>query len=223
MTLGSVLSALIQGLPNTVILLVASFFFASLFGMFTAWLNLREDPVARGVAKVYLGLIRGTPPLLMLLLAYYGLPKILEFFGIDSNNWAKLIFGILGLSVGWGAYLAEAFRSAYLSVDPGQLRAAHALGIPDRTAFRRIILPQAFLIAIPNIQNLVIGLMKATSLVYVIGISDMYVKASDISNTKQGVYQLQIFVLLALFYWLIALLVEWFFRDYQKQHKYIHN
>lgn len=223
MKLQEVLSALIQGLPNTLILLISSFIFASLLGIGAAWLNTREDPVARGIGRLYLGLIRGTPPLLMLLLAYYGLPKLLEFFGINSNNWAKLIFGIAGLSIGWGAYLAEAFRSAYLSVDPGQWRAAQAVGIPNSVTFRRIILPQAFLIAIPNIQNLVIGLMKATSLVYVIGISDMYVKATDVSNTKQGVYQLQIFVLLALFYWIIALLIEWFFRDYQKQHKYIHN
>lgn len=223
MTIGKILGALFQGLPTTLILLISSFIFSSLLGILVAWLNLQKDRVAKTVARVYIGLLRGTPPLLMLLLAYYGLPKLLEFVGINSNDWSKLFFGIAGLSIGWGAYMAEAFRSAYLSVDSGQLRAAYAVGMTGTTAFYRIILPQTFLLAIPNIQNLIIGLMKATSLVYVIGIADMYQDATNLSNTKQGVYQLQIFAVLALLYWCIALLIEWFFRDFQKQHQYIHN
>ncbi len=223
MTFGKIIFAILQGLPNTLILLTFSFIFSSLLGVLIAWLYLQKDNVARTAARIYIGLLRGTPPLLMLLLAYYGFPKLLEFVGINSSNWSKLAFGIAGLSIGWGSYMAEAFRSAYLSVDPGQLRAAYAVGMKGSTAFYRIILPQTFLLAIPNIQNLIIGLMKATSLVYVIGIADMYQDASNFSNTKQGVYQLQIFAVLALIYWSIALLIEWLFRDFQKRHQYIHN
>ncbi|KRK40629.1 amino acid ABC transporter permease [Loigolactobacillus bifermentans] len=221
MKLSKVITSLLQGLPTTLILLVLSFIFASLIGLGLAWLYLRKNILASGVAKGYLGLVRGTPPLLMLLLAYYGLPKLFQLVGININDWAKLIFGIAGLSIGWSAYLAEAFRSAYLSVDRGQYEAALAVGMDDKRAFQRILMPQTFLIALPNIENLLIGLVKATSLVYVIGIVDMYSAATDLSNQNQGVYQLEIFVILALIYWIVVLIIEWGFRHFRKHYQYV--
>ena len=221
MKLSKVIISLLHGLPTTLILLVFSFVFASLIGLGLAWLYLRRNPIANGFARGYLGLVRGTPPLLMLLLAYYGLPKLFLLVGIDINDWAKLIFGIAGLAIGWSAYLAEAFRSAYLSVDAGQYEAALVVGMDTKQAFRRILMPQAFLIALPNIENLLIGLVKATSLVYVIGIVDMYSTAVDLSNQNQGVYQLGIFVILALIYWVVVLLIEWGFRRFRKHYQYV--
>ncbi|MFT8362256.1 MAG: amino acid ABC transporter permease [Sporolactobacillus sp.] len=221
MPTSEIVIALLKGLPNTLILLIASFIFSCVLGIAVTWMHLQKDNVLQGIARVYIGLVRGTPPLLMLLLSYYGLPKLLGFVGIDVNDWSKLFFGIVGLSVGWGGYMTEAFRSAYLSVDKGQIEAAYSVGLTTNHAFRRILLPQAFLIAIPNIQNLVIGLLKATSLVYVMGLADMYQNATVLSNVNQGVFQLKIFLILATFYWILALLIEWFFRDYQKQHKHV--
>ncbi len=207
-----IISVVLRGLPNTLTLLVASFFLATVLGIFLAWLNLRKNWLARGIARLYLGLVRGTPPLLMLLLAYYGLPVLLKSIGIDIDHWTRMTFGILGLTIGWSAYLSEAFRSAYLSVDPGQLEAARSVGMSDRHSFWQIIVPQTAMIALPNIENLLIGLVKATSLVYVIGLYDMYNQATNLSNQTSGVYQLKIFIILALIYWAIVLLIEWGFR-----------
>ncbi|MFR0580564.1 amino acid ABC transporter permease [Limosilactobacillus mucosae] len=207
-----IISVVLRGLPNTLTLLVASFFLATVLGIFLAWLNLRKNRLARGIARLYLGLVRGTPPLLMLLLAYYGLPVLLKSIGIDIDHWTRITFGILGLTIGWSAYLSEAFRSAYLSVDPGQLEAARSVGMSDRHSFWQIIVPQTVMIALPNIENLLIGLVKATSLVYVIGLYDMYNQATNLSNQTSGVYQLKIFIILALIYWAIVLLIEWGFR-----------
>ena len=195
-----IISVVLRGLPNTLTLLVASFFLAATLGIFLAWLNLRKNRLARSIARLYLGLVRGTPPLLMLLLAYYGLPVLLKSIGI------------LGLTIGWSAYLSEAFRSAYLSVDPGQLEAARSVGMSDWHSFWQIIVPQTAMIALLNIENLLIGLVKATSLVYVIGLYDMYNQATNLSNQTSGVYQLKIFIILALIYWAIVLLIEWGFR-----------
>lgn len=99
MKITRILSSLAAGLPNTITLLIASFIFSSLIGIGIAFLSLQEDKVGKSISRVYIGLVRGTPPLLMLLLTYYGLPKLLSFVGIDSNNWAKIIFGIFGLSM----------------------------------------------------------------------------------------------------------------------------
>ena len=68
------------------------------------------------------------------------------------------------------------------------------------------------MIALPNIENLVIGLVKATSLVYVLGLYDLYNEASNLSNQTAGIHQLRIFILLALTYWVIVLIIEGIFR-----------
>ena len=206
-----IIDIILRGLPNTLYLLILSFMFATILGILLAWLGLRRNRAARGVANIYLGLIRGTPPILILLLAYYGLPVLLKGIGINIDGWTKLTFGVLGLSLGWSAYLAEAFRSAYLSVDSSQLEAARSIGLPDRTTFWQILIPQAAMIALPNIENLVVGLVKATSLVYVLGLYDLYNEASNLSNQTAGIHQLRIFILLALTYWVIVLVIEGFF------------
>ncbi|MCP0885759.1 amino acid ABC transporter permease [Ligilactobacillus sp. WILCCON 0076] len=216
-----IIETLLKGLPNTLILIVGSFVFATLVGVLIAWLYLRKHKGFQAIAKIYLGISRGTPPLLMLLVAYYGLPKLLEVVGININDWSKMFFAIAGLSIGWGAYLAEAFRSAYLAVDKGQHEAGLAIGLSNRHIFLHIMMPQTMLIALPNIENLLIGLIKATSLVYVIGITDMYNVATDLSNINQGVYQLSIFVTLALIYWFIVLIVEFIFRLFRNHFKYV--
>jgi len=216
-----IITSLLSGLPVTLPILVFSFIFASVIGLGLAWLSLKKNVICASVSRIYLGLVRGTPPLLMLLLAYYGLPKLFLLIGIDINDWSKMFFGIAGLSVGWSGYLSEAFRSAYLSVDKGQYEAALVVGMDSSDAFWRIIMPQTVLIALPNIENLVIGLVKATSLVYVIGLVDMYSAATDLSNQNQGVYQLEIFVVLALIYWLIVLAIEWGFRIVRKEYQYV--
>ena len=221
MKLSRIITTLLSGLPVTLTLLVFSFVFASAIGLGVAWLALRKNNFWSGAARLYLGLIRGTPPLLMLLLTYYGLPKLFMLIGVDINDWAKIIFGITGLSVGWSAYLSEAFRSAYLSVDKGQYEAALVVGMDSKDAFWQIIMPQTALIALPNIENLVIGLVKATSLVYVIGLIDMYNAATDLSNQNQGIYKLGIFVVRALVYWLIVLTIEWIFRSIRNDYEYV--
>lgn len=220
MKLNEIISVILAGIPNTLTLLISSFIIATILGIGLTWLALRNNRAATGFAHFYLGLVRGTPPLLMLLLAYYGLPVLLKPLGVDINNWAKIFFGILGLSIGWSGYLAEAFRSAYQSVDPGQLEAAQSIGMTNRQTFWQLILPQTALIALPNIENLVIGLVKATSLVYVIGVYDMYNRASNLSNQTNGIYQLQIFIVLALMYWIMVLIIEWLFRLIHRHYRY---
>jgi L-cystine transport system permease protein len=216
MNSSKIIGVILRGLPNTLLLLFWSLILATLLGLLLTRMRLAKRKFWSGLADLYLNLVRGTPPLLMLLLSYYGLPVLLKAVGIDIEHWTRLMFGIFGLTIGWSAYLAEAFRSAYLSVDPGQLEAARSVGMSNRHAFLQIILPQAAVIALPNVENLVIGLVKATSLVYVLGLYDMYNEASNLSNQTAGIHQLQIFVLLALTYWLIVLIIEAVFRMVRK-------
>ena len=82
-------------------------------------------------------------------------------------------------------------------------------------------MPQAAMLALPNIENLVVGLVKATSLVYVIGLYDMYNQASNLSNQTAGLHQLQIFILLALSYWGLVLVIEVLFRLIRRRYQWL--
>ncbi|GLB46308.1 L-cystine transport system permease protein TcyL [Philodulcilactobacillus myokoensis] len=221
MSFTGTVKALLAGLPSTLFILIVSFILSSIIGLFVAWLASQSDKFSRGLAKVYTGLSRGTPPLLMLLLAYYELPKILQFVGINANDWSKYFFAIFGLSVGFGGYMGEVFRSAFESVDRSQFEAAYSVGMERKDVFKEIILPQLFVIALPNIQNMFLSFLKATSLVYVIGIADMYQDATSLANVHQGVFQLQIFLVLGVIYWLITVVFDYLFKLYIKKHDYI--
>ncbi|MBW1606257.1 amino acid ABC transporter permease [Lactobacillus sp. Sy-1] len=221
MNLFVIIKSLLAGLPNTVLILVISFLLSSIIGLLVMWISLQDDRVSRGVARLYTGLSRGTPPLLMLLLSYYELPKLLQFVGINAQDWSKNLFAIFGLAVGFGGYMGEVFRAAFESVDQSQFEAAYAVGMQRKDVLKEIILPQVFQIALPNIQNMFLDFLKASSLVYVIGISDMYRNATNLANVHQGVFQLQIFIVLGLIYWLITIFFEYLFKLYIKKNTYI--
>ncbi|UQS86022.1 ABC transporter permease subunit (plasmid) [Nicoliella spurrieriana] len=221
MNLLSIINGLLSGLPNTLIILLFSFVLSSIIGLAVVWLSLQNESVSKTIARAYTGLSRGTPPLLMLLLAYYELPRLLQFIGINAQDWSKNLFAIFGLAVGFGGYMGEVFRSAFDAVDPVQFEAAYSVGMERRDILKEIILPQVFQIALPNIQNMFLGFLKASSLVYVIGISDMYRDATNLANVNQGVFQLQIFVVLGLIYWLITIFFDYLFNLYIQKHNYI--
>ncbi|MHA8138174.1 amino acid ABC transporter permease [Lactobacillaceae bacterium Scapto_B20] len=221
MALSEIFRVLLSGLPTTLIILVVSFLLSTLIGLLILWLFLQDDKFIHGIARIYTGLSRGTPPLLMLLLSYYELPKLLQFVGIDANDWSKYFFAIFGLAFGFGGYLGEIFRSAYESVDKNQFEAAYSVGMSEKDVLSQIIIPQMFNISLPNIQNMFLGFLKASSLVYVIGVADMYRNATVLSNASQGVFQLQIFIILGLLYWLITILFGYLFNLYIKKHRYL--
>lgn len=124
MSVLKIINVLLRGLPDTLTLLVLSFVLAVILGIFLTWLHLRQHRIWRFFTETFVNIIRGTPPLLMLLLSYYGLPVLLKLIGINIDHWTRLTFGVFGLGIGWSAYLEEAFRSAYqLTLDKMRLHA----------------------------------------------------------------------------------------------------
>jgi polar amino acid transport system permease protein len=124
-------------------------------------------------AIAYIELFRGTPLLVQLFIVYYGLPA----FGILIDN---LPAAFLTLGMNTGAYQAEYFRGAIRSVDPGQMTAARAVGMSGAQALRHILLPQAMRIALPPWSNEVIGIMKASAVVFLIAVEDLMAQAKII-------------------------------------------
>ena len=131
----------------------------------------------RGVVKLLISLLRGTPLMLQLMVVYYG-PHLL--FGVTPpGNWR---FGavIVGFVINYAAYFAEIYRAGYESIPRGQFEAAQVLGYTGGQTFGRILLPQMVKRVLPPVTNEVITLVKDTSLASVIGTVEMFTRAKQI-------------------------------------------
>ena len=144
-------------------------FFAMLLtlviGIVVALMKLSSMIFLRDIATVYITIIRGTPLLVQIFLFYFIVANIFEL--------ERMVAGILSLGIFFGAYMAEILRGAIQSIDKGQLEAAKSLGISNFQAMRYIILPQAFKGSLPTIVGETIALVKDSSLVSVISITDL--------------------------------------------------
>ena len=117
-----------------------------------------------GICQVYTTIIRGTPMLVQLMVFY---------FVIFSSSRAKVAISILALGINSGAYVAEIIRSGIMSIDPGQMEAGRSLGLGYTQVMRSVIIPQAIKNILPALGNEMITLFKDTSLVTVIGVTDL--------------------------------------------------
>ena len=138
--------------PVTLFLTFTSMVLAIGIGLLSALVIVKEIPVLRQLVAIYILLGRATPTMVMLYLVYFGLPIFLMAFtnqtGIDTGfqHIPPMLFAIVALTLHTGAYLAEIFRSAFLSVENGQMEAALSVGMTWFQGFYRIILKQAALI-----------------------------------------------------------------------------
>jgi polar amino acid transport system permease protein len=165
-TLGTYLVPLAQGAVWTLGLFFSSAFLAVALGLVTCYARLSDTKLLRTIAKTYIEIIRGTPLLVQLFFIYYGLAEI----GIVMTGF---VAGTLGLSLNFGAYLAELFRGGVQSVDAGQHEASRALGLSALQRLRVIIIPQAARAIFPALGNYALVLIKETSLVAVISVSEL--------------------------------------------------
>ena len=119
---------------------------------------MRKNRVIRAIVSTYIEIIRGTPFVVLLFIIYFGLPKLfLNAFGMDINGWNKAFYIIATLAIFGSARMSEAMRSAYLAVPKGQLEAAYSCGLSAGQAFLHVTMPQALLIALPNLGNLILS------------------------------------------------------------------
>ncbi len=199
---------LLKALPMTFYLMVLSLALAFALAIPITAMRMRKKGVVRGIATIYVSFIRGTPPLVLLFLVYFGLPQLLGSIGIDMSRWTKASFMILAFCLNIAAYMSEILRAAYLSVDKGQHEAGMVVGMTAFQRFYRIILPQAFVVALPNIGNTMIGLFKETSLAFTIGIVDLMGQVKNVGARTYGARLLELYIAVAVIYWFVCFLLE---------------
>ncbi len=182
---------LLQAAGLTIGLSVVSAILAIVLGFIGAMGRLSRFAVLRGIATIYVEVVRGTPILVQLLFWYYGIGQLLSNLGFDPYNaafqfmtvlqenslvpaaFSPYFYGVIGLSFNYGAYLTEVFRAGIQSVDKGQAEAALSLGLNPRQVMRHIILPQAIRITLPPFTNYFITLIQDSALLSVLGVVEL--------------------------------------------------
>ncbi len=216
-----------ENIPKIVPYLSVTFaivFFATLFGVLLgvliAFVNMKKTPVLHQFFKVYISFMRGTPMLVQLMLIYYGLPVIIDaLFGTNINReWGAVTFAYITFVLNQGAFLSAIFYSAITSIPYGQTEAGLSVGLTEIQTFRRIILPQMIRVALPPFGSDLVGLFQNSSLVFLLGVTDIMGRAKTIGSATKHVLEAYIFV--ALIYIIISLIVRLAFYGLNQKLEY---
>ncbi len=189
--------AILEGLLITLQVAAYSAVLGLAGGILLALGRLSANPVLRSVSWTYIWLLRSVPLIVVLLFLYnlsalyptlsIGVPFGPAFFTFDESRLATdIVVAVVGLSLSEAAYAAEVVRAGVLSVDQGQHEAAAALGLPKRYQFARIVFPQALRSIVPAYVNQLIGLVKATSLVFYVSLLDLFGTVQSLGSTYSG-------------------------------------
>lgn len=199
---------LIPGLTATVPLTAISFSLAMVIAVAVALVQYARVPVLRQLCRFYIWVIRGTPLLVQLFLVFYGLAKV----GLVL---APFPAAVLVFSINEGAYCAETVRGALESIPGGQLEAGRCLGLTWLQTVRSVILPQAMRGAFPALSNSLIAMIKDTSLVSNITMTEMFRATVQINAS---VYEpLLLYTEVALVYLLFSTVLTWLQRWGEKR------
>ena len=183
-----VFNAVSKGIRITIMVTLIGFGLATLLGLLVALMGLSANRAARQVARFYTEVIRGIPIIVLLFyIAFVGAPALVPVLNVltapfQSLGWSEpwqvrdislLWRAILALMIGYSAFIAEVFRAGILSVDPGQIEAAKALGLSRTQRFRLVVFPQAIRTILPPLGNDFVAVVKDSSLVSVLGVADI--------------------------------------------------
>ena len=219
--------SILRGLGETLKLTFISGTLGFVLGFLLALMRLSSSPLLAGVSWTFSWIFRSTPLLVQLLLWYnlgylyekvsLGIPFTdVRFFEVQTTTLiSQFAAAVLGLTLNQAAHSAEIIRGGILSVDQGQLEAAAALGIPAWRRSTRIVLPQAMRAILPTAFNEVIGLVKGTSIVYVLAYSELFYTVQVIYNRTQQVLPL---LLVATLWYIVITSVLSIFQYYIERH-----
>lgn len=199
----------LDGLENTMLIAVTGLLIGIVIGTLIA--TVRVVPkyktlprVLNGFCSFYVGLFRGTPMVVQLLVFYYVMLPLLDI-NMTGVQVSMMVFGLNS-----GAYISEIMRSGIQSVDPGQLEAGRAVGLSFHTSMIKIVIPQAVKNILPTLGNEFISLIKETSVVSFVGAADLYVAFSNIGSNS---YEFMVpYLVMALIYIVLVMAISLMIR-----------
>lgn len=215
------LPKILEKLPVTLALTLGGAAFGLVLGLLFAIVKINKVPVLYRLQAFFVSFLRGTPILVQLMLTYYGIPLMLK--GINArfgtsfniNDVPAYLFVVVAFAFNEAAYASETIRAAIESVDPGEVEAARSLGMTTAQVYRRVIIPNAAVVATPTLINNLIGLTKGTSLAFNAGIVEVYAQAQILGGRDYRYFER--FISVALVYWMVNILIEQLGRFVEKK------
>lgn len=205
-----ILPALLKGTGTTLELFFATLILSIPLGLIVSFALRSKFAPLRYLFNIYVLLMRGTPLLLQLIFIFYGLPLI----GIVYDRFPA---ALLAFTLNYAAYFAEIFRGGFNGIPRGQFEASKMLGLSKKQTLQKIILPQVTKAIVPPAGNEIINLVKDSSLIYILGLSDL-LRAGQIA-TQRDVRLLPLFAVGALYLILIGI-ITFLLRRLEKQFNY---
>ena len=212
---------ILQYLPTSLGLTVLSMLVATVLGMILGVLKMKEIPVVKQIVNFLVTIIRGTPVIVLLYIAYFGIPMFQKYLALQrgetytSAGGSGFMYAVIALGISQSAFIAETFRGALLSVGAGQTEAAHAIGMTYFQSLRRIILPETFTVAFPGLGNAFIGLLKGTSLAFACGVVEMTAQAKILGSASFRYFE--VYISLAIIYCVLTVIFEQVLRLLEKK------
>lgn len=202
--------------PTTLLITIVSLIFGALFGFLLALARIYNVKVLKQLGTVYVSFMRGTPVVLQILVVYSVFPSFLNSLVKQSGSSFNvfdinpILYAFIVFSLNTTATLSEVFRSALLTINKGQLEAGYTSGLTGFQTYKRIILPQAFVAALPNLCNATVGLIKNTSLAFMMTVKDITAVAKI--EASYGYNYIESYLDIFVIYIIICSLVQYLFK-----------
>ncbi len=191
---------LLSGVPWTIALTLCCVAISNIVGFVVSLMGLSQSRPLQLIYRVYVEIFRSIPPLVSIFWVYYGLPLLIDL------SLEPFPAGMLALSLYGSAFMAEIFRGGVQSIAKGQFEASDSLGLSYLDTMRFVIFPQAIRRSLPAVGNQLVIMLKMTSLVSVIGVSEVLRRGNELAVTEYR--PLEIYTLVAIEYLVLVLVVS---------------
>ncbi len=209
-----------KAVPVTFLITAVSLVAGVVLGFLIALSRIHKIKVLSQISSVFVSFIRGTPIILQIMIVYSVVPSFLNaifvnagskinIFDLNPIYYAFIVFGLNNAAI-----LSEVFRSALLTVNKGQLEAGYTSGLTYWQTYRRIIIPQALTVAVPNLCNATVGLIKNTSLAFLMTVKDITAVAKI--EASYGYNYIEAYLDIFVIYIIICSVVQIMFKQWEK-------
>jgi polar amino acid transport system permease protein len=220
-----ILNFVSDGIWVTIYTTAISFVLVLVLGLFGGLGRTSRNPIIRGIASVYVEVVRGVPLLVQLIIWYFAFPALVKDLGqawniesFASYRANPIVMAILGMTVCYAAYMSEVYRAGIESIPKGQMEAARSLGMNYLQAMGYVILPQAFRVILPPIGNEFVTLLKDSSLVSVVAVADLTRRGREFMAAN--FIPIQTWMMVALLYLIMTLVAARAVKWLEKHSRY---
>lgn len=208
---------LLSGLGTTVALALVSFALALIVGIIFGMMSVSPVKALRIISAIFVDVIRGIPLMIVAAFIFWGIPNLLESITGQQSPINDFVAGTIALTLNGGAYIAEIVRGGIEAVPSGQMEASRSLGIPYNTTMRKVILPQAFKLMLPNFINQFVISLKDTTIISAIGLVELFQTGKII--IARNYQSFRMYAILAVLYLVIITLLTRLAKRLEKRVK----